>query len=229
MTLVTLMYQFDSLKRPGHSTRICNKLKMPIQNGPHTLRLSGPSGRQKASGVVPLACCETVFVRSDPDWSCASSCRATSSLPIQLPLLVSTGGRSRSELASHAFAQKSRRRLSNLFLWDGPMELPTPEMENGNHSRMSMIRDRGVAFCPPDSRSFSHDHRKPFTADWPLHRMPPKSAHISKWIGGRARFWRILQLNFASIWRGTHEKTRSLPRHSVGRPCGHCVFSLKNS
>src|SRR5215831_9736584 len=56
--------------------------------------------------------------------------------------------------------------------------------------------------------------------------MPPKSAHISKWIGGRAGFWHILRLNSLE---GNHEKTlRSLPRHIVGCSCGRCTFSLKN-
>jgi len=73
--------------------------------------------------------------------------------------LVGFDGWKKPERASlPAFAQKSRRRLSNLFLWDGPMELPTPEMENGNHSRMSMIRDKGSRLYPPDSALFfTHD------------------------------------------------------------------------
>ena len=145
--------------------------------------------------------------------------------------LVGFDGWKKPERASlSAFAQKIRRRLSNLFLWDGPMELPTPEMENGNHSRMSMIRDRGVLCVLPTPPLFHTTIESPsppiglFT-ECLLSRLIFQSGLV-----GELGFGVSSSLTSLPFWRGTHEKTlRSLPRHSVGRSCGHCVFSLKNS
>src|SRR5262249_54875856 len=110
------------------------------------------------------------------------------------------------------------------------MELPTPEMENGNHSRMSMIRDRGDLCVLPTPPLFHTTIEGPSPPIGLFTECLLRRLIFQSDLKADLGFGVSPTLHPLPFWRGTHEKTlRSLPRHSVGRSCGHCVFSLKNS
>ena len=130
------------------------------------------------------------------------------------PLLPPAPGVVWFRLAFSLMFPTGRRRVPTSFFRIVPMEPTAWQMENGNHSRMSMIRDIGSRSVSSRLPSFSDDDQKPVIADWPFQSDVPKWHSCFK-VDWRARFWLILRLNFASIRR---EPMRKL--------CALCLVTL---